>query len=622
MNRDHDLAIARRPLVLGALLVAALAAAVALATATSGSSATAASAAACGVLPKVAPIDAQKTLAKATPTAQAYYNGWPFPLKKSSLANWKPKGKPPYTVGILFDGLSNPFQAYVFNLMQKFLNRAPSIDKVIGVVSEAGNPTKEVQNYQSLVQQGADVIIVQPSSAPAFLPVVKDALKQGVATIAYINPLSDASAVSVGPNVYTSLVRRSRHSLKLKGGKGNFLGVHGIRVTPVDKSTWTIYNSLLAACPDAKLVGEIDGNFAPPAVRAAVLQFLATYPGRSSGAFHTAVMGPSIIGAFQQAGRTVPSVIAWPPRRVISPTGRQREQGVPTDRVRRRPDRDHEPDHAGHAAPAGRPGPEDLGHPVAAAADHPGELQAVRQGRLDARRPRAPSSSHGRPTGRRRTSTRSSRIPSGRRAASSHGNLVGALASAGAPTGPYASRRAMSNPYSLSADSPGAAPYALRTVGLAKAFGPTQAVRSCTFDLRVGEVHAVMGENGSGKSTLVKMLTGVHQPDRGSIEVGGQELTGIRSPRAALDAGIVAVFQEVLVVGARSDPRQPVARHRPAAPRRGVAQRAPRACGGGTDGADGLGTRSRPACRGAFPQRPAGVLHRPSADSLTKDPHP
>ena len=116
--------------------------------------------------------------------------------------------------------------------------------------------------------------------------------------------------------------------------------------------------------------------------------------------------------------------------------------------------------------------------------------------------------------------------------------------------GPRHLRQIVSNPYSLPADDP-AGPFALRTVELAKAFGPTQAVRSCTFDLRVGEVHAIMGENGSGKSTLVKMLTGVHRPDRGTIEVAGRELTGIRSPREALDLGIVTVFQEVLVVPPR-----------------------------------------------------------------------
>jgi len=94
--------------------------------------------------------------------------------------------------------------------------------------------------------------------------------------------------------------------------------------------------------------------------------------------------------------------------------------------------------------------------------------------------------------------------------------------------------------------------FALRTTDLAKAFGPTQAVKACPFDLRVGEVHAIMGENGSGKSTLVKMLTGVHRPDAGTIEVGERTLTAVRSPREALDLGIVAVFQEVLVVPPRS----------------------------------------------------------------------
>jgi ABC-type sugar transport system ATPase subunit len=110
----------------------------------------------------------------------------------------------------------------------------------------------------------------------------------------------------------------------------------------------------------------------------------------------------------------------------------------------------------------------------------------------------------------------------------------------------------MSNAFSLSAADLGQVPYALRTFDLAKAFGPTQAVRSCTFDLRAGEVHAIMGENGSGKSTLVKLLAGVHRPDRGAIEIGEHRLTALRSPRRALEHGIVTVFQEVLVVPARS----------------------------------------------------------------------
>ncbi|HVV58333.1 MAG TPA: sugar ABC transporter ATP-binding protein [Gaiellaceae bacterium] len=93
---------------------------------------------------------------------------------------------------------------------------------------------------------------------------------------------------------------------------------------------------------------------------------------------------------------------------------------------------------------------------------------------------------------------------------------------------------------------------ALRTQSLAKAFGATQALRDCSFELRRGEVHAVLGENGSGKSTLVKILTGVHRPDAGTLEVDGAPRPPYRSPRAALADGIVAVFQEVLTVGPRS----------------------------------------------------------------------
>jgi ABC-type sugar transport system ATPase subunit len=92
----------------------------------------------------------------------------------------------------------------------------------------------------------------------------------------------------------------------------------------------------------------------------------------------------------------------------------------------------------------------------------------------------------------------------------------------------------------------------LRMSGIAKAFGPTQAVRDASFELRAGEVHALVGENGSGKSTLVKILSGVHSPDAGSIELGGTAVSAPSSPRAAQAQGIVTVFQEVLVAPARS----------------------------------------------------------------------
>lgn len=92
----------------------------------------------------------------------------------------------------------------------------------------------------------------------------------------------------------------------------------------------------------------------------------------------------------------------------------------------------------------------------------------------------------------------------------------------------------------------------LRMTGISKAFGATQALRDASFELWPGEAHALVGENGSGKSTLVKILSGVHLPDSGTIELEGEPASALGPPRRAQSQGIVTVFQEILVAEARS----------------------------------------------------------------------
>jgi simple sugar transport system ATP-binding protein len=83
--------------------------------------------------------------------------------------------------------------------------------------------------------------------------------------------------------------------------------------------------------------------------------------------------------------------------------------------------------------------------------------------------------------------------------------------------------------------------------GITKVFPGVRALEDVSFTLAPGEIHALMGENGAGKSTLVKVLTGVYQPDAGTIELDGQPVE-FASPVEAQAAGINTVYQEVNLV--------------------------------------------------------------------------
>jgi len=95
--------------------------------------------------------------------------------------------------------------------------------------------------------------------------------------------------------------------------------------------------------------------------------------------------------------------------------------------------------------------------------------------------------------------------------------------------------------------APGGAAPLLRLEGVRKAFPGVLAVREASLDVRGGEVHALVGENGAGKSTLIRILTGAHQADGGTVELDGTPLRWT-SPLAAAGAGIAAIYQELDLV--------------------------------------------------------------------------
>jgi rhamnose transport system ATP-binding protein len=83
----------------------------------------------------------------------------------------------------------------------------------------------------------------------------------------------------------------------------------------------------------------------------------------------------------------------------------------------------------------------------------------------------------------------------------------------------------------------------LQAAGISKSFAGVHALQGVSFDLRAGEIHALIGENGAGKSTLIKIITGAEQSDAGTLHVGGR-VVAHNSPAVARSLGIAAIYQQ------------------------------------------------------------------------------
>lgn len=82
---------------------------------------------------------------------------------------------------------------------------------------------------------------------------------------------------------------------------------------------------------------------------------------------------------------------------------------------------------------------------------------------------------------------------------------------------------------------------------ISKFYGGMQALKSVSLNIQPGQVTCILGDNGAGKSTLIKIMSGLHQADEGSMSLNDVAVK-FNSPREALDAGIATVYQDLAVV--------------------------------------------------------------------------
>ena len=83
--------------------------------------------------------------------------------------------------------------------------------------------------------------------------------------------------------------------------------------------------------------------------------------------------------------------------------------------------------------------------------------------------------------------------------------------------------------------------------GVSKYFGHVVALEDISMQVGAGQVTCLLGDNGAGKSTLIKIFSGVHQPDKGTMALDGEEVL-FNSPRNAIDRGIATVYQDLAMI--------------------------------------------------------------------------
>ena len=301
--------IVRLTLGLGSVVLLAAAAACSSSSSTSssgGSSASGASAltGSCGKIPAVAYND-QSGMVKSLGSYAANYNGFDGTIYKSPWSSWKGKTSG-VKVGILIDGLDNPYQTVLESTLRSDLKSFGYA--TVALAPSTSSVTNQLQAYQTLLDDKVSLIIVQVQSPTAYNALIDKAAKEGIPTVGVLNDIDDANAVNVVPNSVLGGMKLAQFVVQQAKGQGLIMYVHGIAGVPIDTDTMNGANDVIKECPKVSTNESIQTQFQASIAKQQVLSYLNTHPQAVSGVVTAGPFTSGVIEAFQQAGKTVPVI--------------------------------------------------------------------------------------------------------------------------------------------------------------------------------------------------------------------------------------------------------------------------------------------------------------------------
>lgn len=275
-------------------------------TSTSASSSSSSSALSgnCGTIPNIAYND-QSGLVSSLGSYAANYDGFDGTIYKSPWSTWKGVSGN-VKVGILIDGLDNPYQTALEGSLESGLKAFGY--STVALAPSAASVTDQLQGYQTLLNDGVNMIIAQVQSPTAYNSLIDKAAKQGIPTIGVLNDIADQNAVNVVPNSVLGGMKLAQYVVQQAQGKGLIMFIHGIAGVPIDTDTMNGANDVLKLCPQITTNESIVTQFQASIAKQQVLSYLNTHPQTVSGVVTAGPFTSGVIEAFQQAGRTVPVI--------------------------------------------------------------------------------------------------------------------------------------------------------------------------------------------------------------------------------------------------------------------------------------------------------------------------
>jgi ribose transport system substrate-binding protein len=239
--------------------------------------------------------------------AKSAIAGYPGTVYKSPWSGFKPKHGPPWKIGFSNNQASLYGTGVLNGLKQAQAQNPGKVKDIVALTPAKPNDvTAQIQQMRSLLQQNVDVIYALLSSPTALNSVIDQAAKQGVPVISIAGQSTDKNAINLQPNPIQLGYNGAAGLVNAMGGKkGNVLVVQAIPGLTYNTQVLDAGLPVLKAC-GMKVVGTVAGAFDPATAKTAVLQFLASHPGKIDGVFQVSGMTPGIISAFQQVGRQVP----------------------------------------------------------------------------------------------------------------------------------------------------------------------------------------------------------------------------------------------------------------------------------------------------------------------------